>query len=274
MKIKNKQKITIGIFGFGNMGRAIFKLLKNSPRFKNSADFLIFDAKPVKEVKTADSVEVLFKKSQIVFLCVKPQDFYKLNRLEAEPPTKTILISIMAGVKTANIKKVFTGLRLVRAMPNLALLVGQGVVGWHFDKNKFKPFERELLKQIFSLFGLSVSLPNEKMIDALTAVAGSGPAYVFLFADVLIKAARKLGFSQIDAEKIVMQTVIGSIIYARGLGRPNFDELIKTVQSPGGTTEAAFNLLDIKAIYEDWQKALAEAYRRAREISSYDLSET
>lgn len=84
--MKNKRKITIGIFGFGNMGRAIFSLLQNSPRFKNSADFLIFDAKSVKGVKVASSIEVLFKKSQVVFLCIKPQDFYKLNRLETEPP--------------------------------------------------------------------------------------------------------------------------------------------------------------------------------------------
>lgn len=272
MKIKNKHKITIGIFGFGNMGRAIFKLLKNSPRFKNSADFLIFDAKPVKGVKLASSIEVLFKKSQVIFLSIKPQDFYKLNRFQAERPAKTILISIMAGVKMTNVKKVFPVFRLVRAMPNLALQVGQGVVGWHFDKSKFKPAEHKLLEQIFSLFGFSLNLPNEKMIDALTAVAGSGPAYVFLFADILVNAARKLGFSEPVAEKIVMQTIIGSMIYARGLGRPNFVELIKTVQSPGGTTEAAFNSLPIKAIYEDWQKALDEAYRRAREISSYDIS--
>lgn len=270
--MKNKRKITMGIFGFGNMGRAIFKLLKNSPRFKNSANFLIFDTKPAKGMKTASAIEVLFEKSQVVFLCIKPQDFYKLNRLEIKRPAKTILISIMAGVKMANIKKIFPGLRLVRAMPNLALQVGQGVVGWCFNKSKFKSAEHKLLEQIFSLFGFSLNLPNEKMVDALTAVAGSGPAYIFLFADVLVKAARQLGFSQTVAEKIVGQTIIGSMIYASGLGRPNFAELIKMVQSPGGTTEAAFNSLAVEAIYETWQKALTQAYRRAREISAYDLN--
>lgn len=271
MKIKSKHKITIGIFGFGNMGKAIFKLLKAWPRFKESADFLIFDAKPVKGVKAAESLEFLLKKCQIVFLCVKPQDFYKLNRLEIERSAKTILISIMAGVKTANIKKIFSGFRIVRAMPNLALQIGEAVAGYFLDKNEFKPAERELLERIFSLFGLGISLPNERMIDALTAVAGSGPAYVFLFIDVLIKAAVKIGFSRPEAEKIVLQTIIGSSMYARSLGRPNFAELIKTVQSPGGTTEAAFNSLAVEAIYEGWQKALTEAYRRAREISSYDV---
>ena len=137
MKTKNKQKITIGIFGFGNMGKAIFKLLKNSPQFKDSVDFLIFDAKPVKAVKNTQSVKILLKKSQLVFLCVKPQDFYKLNSFKNNQPAKTILISIMAGVKMANIKKIFFGFRVIRTMPNLALQVGQGVVGWHFDKNKF-----------------------------------------------------------------------------------------------------------------------------------------
>lgn len=272
MKMKNKRKITMGIFGFGNMGRAIFKLLKNSPRFKSSADFLVFDAKPVKGVKTVSSSEVLFGKSQIVFLCIKPLDFYKLNRFNVKRPAKTILISIMAGVKMANIKKIFPAVRLVRAMPNLALQAGQGVVGWHFDKSEFKPSEIKLLKQIFLLFGFSLILPGEKMIDALTAVAGSGPAYVFLFADVLIKSAKKLGFSQLVAEKIVMQTIIGSIIYARSLGRSNFTELIKMVKSPGGTTEAAFNSLSVKTIYKEWQKAITRAYRRAQEISAYELS--
>ena len=103
MKNKN-QKITIGIFGFGNMGKAIFKLLKGSRQFKNSADFLIFDAKTVKGVKTVKSVEILLEKSDIVFLCIKPQDFYKLNRFRNGKPSKTILISIMAGVEKGKIK--------------------------------------------------------------------------------------------------------------------------------------------------------------------------
>jgi len=270
MKNKN-QKITIGIFGFGNMGKAIFKLLKGSRQFKNSADFLIFDAKTVKGVKTVKSVEILLEKSDIVFLCIKPQDFYKLNRFRNGKPSKTILISIMAGVKMANIKKIFSGFRAVRTMPNLALQVGQGAVGWHFNKNKFDSAERKLIDRIFSLFGMSIYLRSEKMIDAFTAVSGSGPAYVFLFINVLIKTAKKLGFNQQDAEKIVMQTVIGSTIYARSLGRPNFDQLIKMVQSPGGTTQAAFNSLDIDAMYQEWQKAVTKAYHRAQEISSYDI---
>ena len=87
---KNKRKITFSIFGFGNMGQAIFKLLKNSPHFKDSANFLIFDTKPVKGIKTAESVEILFKKSRIVFLCVKPQDFYKFNHFRNERTAKTI----------------------------------------------------------------------------------------------------------------------------------------------------------------------------------------
>lgn len=268
---KNQTKITIGILGFGHMGQAIFKLLKSQKQFKNSADFLIHDSKPAAGIKTAPDIESLLAKSDIVFLCVKPQDFYKLNRLENKTPSKTILISIMAGVKIANIKKIFPGFRTVRTMPNLALQAGEGVIGWHFDKNEINSTERKFLDQVFSLFGLSIYLPNEKMIDAITAISGSGPAYIFLFIDVLIKAAIKLGFSQSDAEKIVMQTVIGSTVYARSLGQPNFDQLIKTVQSPGGTTEAAFKTLNINAIYKEWQKATAEAYRRAQEISSYDL---
>lgn len=156
-------------------------------------------------------------------------------------------------------------------MPNLPLQVGQGVIGWYLKKNAFSVTERALLEKIFSVFGFSIPLRSERMLDVLTAIAGSGPAYVFLFANALTKAARRLGFSKTVAEQIITQTISGSIAYAVCHKEYRFDRLIRSVQSKGGTTAAALKTLCVPQYYRQWRRAITEAYRRAQEISSHEI---
>lgn len=268
-----QNRINIGIFGYGNMGRAIASQLKNSSLISSKVNLAVYSLgiNRIYKTRIAHSLEELLDTCRIVFLCIKPQDFYLLKPVYAKAGKKPVVISIMAGVNIANIKKIITGTRIVRIMPNLPLQIGRGVIGWYLKKAEFKPKELKLLDKIFSSFGMSVYLKKEKKVDAITAISGSGPAYVFLFMDALIKAAIKLGFNQDEAIKIVRQTIDGSISFTSHFDSADLKKLIQTVKSPGGTTEAALKTLNINNFYKRWQEATARAYQRAQEISSYEI---
>ena len=141
-----QNKINIGIFGYGNMGRAIVAQLQNSSLISLKANLAVYSSgiNRLNKIRVAYSLKELLDTCQIAFLCVKPQDFYLLkpvNTIREKP----IVISIMAGVNVANIKKIITGTRIVRIMPNLPLQVGKGVIGWYLNKREFKFSELKLL---------------------------------------------------------------------------------------------------------------------------------
>lgn len=275
--MKNTKKIKIGILGFGNMGSAIFKLLHNENKLKKKFSFLIYSLglTKVKGAYCVESVEGLFNMSDIVFLCVKPQDFYSLPIIDLKQTKKLIIISIMAGVPVACIKKIIHNGFIIRTMPNLPLQIGEGMIGWYKEKdNKFTNDDILTIKKIFSSFGKSIEVTDENLIDAITAVSGSGPAYVFLFIDALIKAAQNLGFDKQAAEKMVLQTVSGSLAYLKQQDELDLERLIEKVRSKKGTTDAALKELNITRFNSKWQMAIKKAYLRARELSKYDKTRT
>ena len=269
-----RKKTAIGIFGYGNMGRAIVAQLQTTPSLRKVVSITIHSLgiQKVRGARCVASVDDLLTFSNLLFLCLKPHDFYQLKPFSRKNSQHLTIITIMAGVRIANIQKIFPGAKIVRTMPNLPLQIGQGVIGWYFKKDLFNLTECVLLKKIFSAFGLSVPLRSEKMLDALTAVTGSGPAYVFLFANALIKSAQQLGFSQTISKKIVIQTITGSLAYVTSLEKYDFEHLISVVQSKGGTTEAALKTLNTKNYYQQWRKAITHAHRRAQKISSYEIN--
>jgi pyrroline-5-carboxylate reductase len=263
-----KQVMNIGIFGFGNMGQAIFALLKNEPGFKLLIHSL--GVTKVSGAKCLKTAKELFDQSDIVFLCVKPQDFYNLPKLGSDN-RKTIFISIMAGVKIKNIEKVLVTKRIIRTMPNLNLLVGKSVIGWYADKKRFQTNELSTVEKIFSKFGRGVNLKNEPMLNSVTAISGSGPAYVFLFIDALEKAARELGFDEASAKEAVAGTIEGSLAYIESQKGATLPELISRVKSKKGTTEAALNVINPTKFYSLWKRATAKAKKRSEELSSYEI---
>ncbi|HLN18932.1 MAG TPA: pyrroline-5-carboxylate reductase dimerization domain-containing protein [Patescibacteria group bacterium] len=261
---ESKRKI-VGILGFGNMGQAIFSILKKDKNYK-----LLIHSLGVRKVNGAlclDNIDEFFAKSDIAFLCIKPQDFYQLKRIGIKNK-KLIVISIMAGVKKANIMKFINTKKIVRTMPNLALNIGEAVIGWSVNKENFAKNELEIIKKILDRFGHSFFFEKEKMLDEITAISGSGPAYVFLFADALVKSAQSLGFNKKEAYEIVNQTIMGSIKYAQKNNDCGMEELIVRIKSKKGTTEAALNQIDIINFYKVWQKAIKSASDRAKELSN------
>lgn len=260
----------IGIFGLGNMGRAIFGLLIKGET-KNSLNFFIYSLglKKIKAAVCLNSLEQLTQKCDIIFLCIKPQDFYNLPPLKAN---NKIFISIMAGVNVKNIKKIVNSPNVIRVMPNLPLQVGQGVIAWFSGAARLTPAQTGLINQLFSAFGYNFKVKSEDDLNKITALSGSGPAYVFLFIDALIKSAVSLGFQKKQAEEIIFHLLDGSLAYyksVRNIYSP--ENLIQMVKSKKGTTEAALNKLSAIKFNRQWQSAIAAAYKRAKKISSHEI---
>ncbi|PIX11903.1 pyrroline-5-carboxylate reductase [Candidatus Falkowbacteria bacterium CG_4_9_14_3_um_filter_36_9] len=267
----SKKNLNIGILGFGHMGEAIFRLLKKIPNL--SFNICSLGVKKITGAVCVESIRELVEKSNPLFLCIKPQEFYSLNRNDfPEKTTDKIIISIMAGVCIKNIKKITGQEKIVRTMPNLPLQVGEGVIGWHANKKIFKRSELKEIETLLLFFGKKLFVKKENAIDSLTAISGSGPAYVFLFAEALIRSAVYFGFTKEQSQQIVLQTIKGSLAYIDSQEKNfNLEKLIAKIKSKKGTTEAALNEIGVKAFYDKWLKATSAAGKRANELSSYEI---
>jgi pyrroline-5-carboxylate reductase len=208
--------------------------------------------------KTVANLPKRYKPDYIV-LAIKPQEI--VNVLPQLKGLDGIVISIAAGKKISFIQK-YMGIRhVVRAMPNLPALIGQGVTGAVVSKPLNSEKKKEV-SNILSAFGKLVWVKKETDIDAITAISGSGPAYVFLFAEGMVEAAKNLGFTTQQARDLVFATIKGSANMAEG-SKQELSELINNVASKGGTTEAALNVFKAK----NFKKTIVEAANAAKKRS-------
>ena len=216
------------------------------------------------KVSTAGIWDVVVR-AQVIILAVKPQDMEVL--LKQIPAGKSkLFISIAAGLTTKFFERNLGGkVRVVRAMPNLPALIGEGMTG--ICRGQYaQPKDLKLAQSILGAIGQTV-IVKEDMMDALTAVSGSGPAYVFLFVEQWIKAAMTLGFNKTQATQLVYKTLLGS---AYLLKQSPFDasESRAKVTSKGGTTQAAMDVfLKDDAFLKLMKNALSAAKKRAKELA-------
>ncbi len=203
----------------------------------------------------------------IVVLATKPQVAAQVvPGLAATWTADKVLVSILAGMPTAKLAGWLpAGARVVRAMPNTPLAIGQGMVGLcrgaHADERDLAAAEA-----LFAPCGKVLRLADESRMDAITAVSGSGPAYVFRFAEALLMAAEKLGFTAEESALLVGQTLSGSTAYLLSQGVSQAGRLREQVTSPGGTTAAALRVVDAADLTGIWITALAAAEARGREL--------
>ncbi len=205
--------------------------------------------------------------ADVIILAVKPQNFEAVTaeiggRLEAGQ----LVISIMAG---KSLKTLASGLKhqsVVRAMPNTPAQIGRGITVWTVTSSVTDE-QRRRAADILGATGKQIFSPDEAMVDRATAVSGSGPAYVFLFAEALIEAAEKLDMPAETARELVLATLQGATEFAM-ISNKSLIELRKMVTSPGGTTAAALKEFADGGFNELVEKAVKAAHKKAKELGS------
>lgn len=267
----NVKKIVF--IGAGNMAEALVKGMVASGVCPADR-ILVTDIRPERlgffenefHVKGSSDNATAVKSADVVVLAVKPQVIGGvLEGFHASLGKKPLVVSIAAGISTSWLEKTLgEGVRVVRAMPNMPALVCSGAAAicrgqWATDA------DFRVAESILSAVGVVVRL-EEKDMDAVTALSGSGPAYVFHLMEAMIEAARHAGLDDAVARKLVYATVSGSAKLAEVTG-VDPAELRRRVTSKGGTTAAALEVLEEKIVYHAYLEAIAAAHRRARELS-------
>jgi pyrroline-5-carboxylate reductase len=209
--------------------------------------------------------EGTIENSDLVLLAVKPQDFDEVAfRLKGRLRGDCLVISIMAGFTIDSIRQKLQVDRVVRAMPNAAALYGQGMTVFCYSESVHTE-QKQMAEDLLSVTGRIVETKKEDHLNAVTAISGSGPAYFFFFAKQLIDSAVALGIDEVTATLLVQQTLSGASAMIEQSGK-SCEELIKTVASKGGTTEAALKVLHAK-LPDIIAEATSRATNRAYELS-------
>jgi len=257
----------ISIIGAGNMGEAIIKGFnsKNVTVSDKSKNRLKTLRKKQKITVVKNNIEAV-KKSSIIILAVKPQDMNSvLKEIRKHISNKQLIISIAAGVKTRKIEKIIgKRVAVIRVMPNTPALIGEGISV--LCKGRYaKVKDIKKAREIFRRTGKVLVIKNEGLMDAVTAISGSGPAYICLFIESLIKSANILGLRRFSDE-LVIQTFKGAIkLLEESKKSPKM--LRKQVTSPGGTTEAALKVFGKKKVQNIIIAATKAAYKRSKKLS-------
>ena len=273
---KNK---TIGFIGAGNISEAIIKGIL-SAKLVTPSRVIASDKDSAKLASLAEKYEIrivsnnssVIEDSDVVVMAIKPSDMEEalLETAKAFGKRK-LLISVAAGKRTKYMEDALIrgGLKIlppvIRAMPNTPALVKAGATGVFAGEGATKD-DLDIARRIFSSIGEVVVVEDESMMDAITGVSGSGPAYVFLFMASMIEAAEKNGLSREDAKKLVIQTTLGAAKLAKESGTELF-ELIRMVSSPGGTTVTGLKVFEESGIRKIVEKAIDAAIKRAKELS-------
>lgn len=268
--MNNSKKV--GFIGAGNMAQAIIRgMVGNAGYLPESIVIYDIDAHKCSQlaaalgvVACADACEVAAK-SDILFLAVKPQNYEDVLRTIAGAATEQkIFVSIAAGISTSYIVKTLgVACPVIRVMPNTPLLLGQGATAL-CRASDVSDEAFGLVCGIFAASGEIAVLDEEKM-NAVIAVNGSSPAYVYLFAKALLDYAGSVGIDEAAALTLVCKTLEGSAAMLRSSGN-SADELIKMVSSPGGTTLKALESLDRDRFYPALLAAMDACTKRAEEL--------
>ena len=200
--------------------------------------------------------------SSIVILTVKPQRLgVILGELREMVQPEQLVISIVAGARVGTIAEALQHGPIVRAMPNTPAQIGQGMTVWTATPEVSKAQQAQI-HAVFGALGREMHVEEERMIDMATALSATGPTYTFLVMEALIDAGVHMGFSRHVAEELVLQTMLGSVLFARE-SRKHPAELRNMVTSPGGTSAEAIYQMEKGGLRTVLSKAVWAAYQRA-----------
>ncbi|MFZ5510515.1 MAG: pyrroline-5-carboxylate reductase [Pseudomonadota bacterium] len=201
----------------------------------------------------------------VLVLAVKPQQMRAALAPVAPHLKNQLVVSIAAGLRIADICRWAGGhRRIVRTMPNTPALIGAGITGLYAGP-EVDAAGRGQAEQVLAAVGKTLWIGDEAQMDAVTAVSGSGPAYVFYFVEALQRAARELGFGEAEARTLALETFVGAVALAAGSGE-DVAVLRSRVTSKGGTTEAALQSMTADGVAEAIVRAVKAAEARGREL--------
>jgi pyrroline-5-carboxylate reductase len=203
--------------------------------------------------------------ADLVILAVKPQDSIKLfSEISGLVQHGQVFLSIMAGVRMERIAATLGVSKVIRAMPNLPAQIGAGVTAFT-STDAVTRLELVMVQNLLSTTGKTLYVEKEDMLDATTAISGSGPAYVFFFMNAMMDAAKDMGFSDSEAELLVSQTFTGAVdLYNKN--NLSCNEWIAKVASKGGTTEAALKVFRETTLHADIVGGANAALKRAEDL--------
>jgi len=250
----------IGIIGVGNIGTIIAEALIDDH------DLVLVNRRTEKLRKFQNKAQIFSKIEEmpdvdVLFFCVKPQDAISaLKRIKSM--NGSIIISTVTGLKISTIKSYLDGY-IVRIMPNIPISIGKGVVGITYSE-EFTEDKKQIVKSLLSNFGVLVEI-EEQYFAAVTALSGSGPAFIFVIIEALVDAGMKLGLSYDTSMELVIETIKGSAELLQKEGK-HPGEFRHLVTSPGGTTIEGIYSLEREGLRGILMKMILDTYKKALEL--------
>lgn len=265
---------TIGFIGAGNMAYALVSGLINhdyAPEcivMSDANEALLSLRQDEFSLKVFKDNQQLVEHCDVIVLAVKPQVLAEVCADIAEKVRKDqLLVSIAAGVHARDIDRwLGKGKAIVRTMPNTPALLGRGITGL-FANEQTTSTQQDIAQSIMRAVGKTIWVDTEDLLDAVTAVSGSGPAYFFLMIESMTKAGEVLGLDRDTAEKLSVETALGAALMASE-SEDTPHELRKKVTSPNGTTQAAIESFQDQDFEFIVSHALSAAYQRAAELGA------
>jgi len=260
----------IAFIGGGNMASAIIGGLRKNGR--DGSTIVVVDPGETQRAKLANefgvralaAADVSLAQASLVVWAVKPQFFAAAAAPCAVHVRNALQLSVMAGIRSDAIARASGSERVVRAMPNTPALIGRGISGL-YARAAVGASERAQVDAVLAPTGQTVWVDREEDLDAVTALSGSGPAYVFYFVEAMIAAAQQMGLSPEQGKQLALATFAGATELAATSDEPP-QVLRERVTSKGGTTHAALTSLEASGVKAAFITALRAAQQRAREL--------
>ena len=263
------------IIGGGNMGGAILIALTKTKKISPKNILLIENNEEKRILLTKKTgclsqtkIDQSIRDYNLLLIAVKPQganDILKIVEKCVLP--NQLIISVMAGISLKTLSTKLGHKKVVRVMPNIPAMIAEGMSVF-FTSDTLENKEYKWIKLIFTSCGCCMEVESEDAIDAATAISGSGPGYLFYFAEQITTSAKSLGFSEKDAIKLVQKTLLGSILLWEKQSL-SIENLKHKVCSPNGTTLAAIDHFQSKKVSESIKEGIQKSYLRAKELSSH-----
>ena len=218
------------------------------------------------QVAVSASPEATLNRAGLVVWAVKPQTFREAAAQSRDHTRAALHLSVAAGIRSDSIASWLGTERVVRAMPNTPALIGKGITAL-FARPAASAADRLAAEQVIQTTGDFLWLAEEEQLDAVTALSGSGPAYVFYFIEAMIQAGIEMGLSREQSHQLAVATFVGASALAQDATEPP-EVLRARVTSKGGTTYAALTAMEQDGMQQRFMRAIEAARQRARELGN------